>query len=225
MHSPVRRVCPSLLLGQLSIGYPHAVPKLRWGSEAPTDSDEARERLIDAAEACFERYGVMKTTIEDVAATARVSRATVYRYFEGRDELLLGVLVREGKRFLDRLANIFINEPNFGVALVEGTIFTIAAIREDDKLALLFTPDAAGTTGSVAGSSEAIFALTADFMRPFIKAAAASGQLRSGLDVNEISEWTLRTVLSFLMVKGPTERDEFAVRQYLKTYLLPAVVN
>lgn len=225
MRSSVRRVGPWVLLGQLSIGYPHAVPKLRWGAEAPTDSDEARERLIDAAEACFERYGVMKTTVEDVATEARVSRATVYRYFEGRDELLLGVLMREGRRFLDRLADIFTNEPNFGVALVEGTIFTIAAIREDDKLALLFTPDAAGTTGSVAGSSEAIFALTADFMRPFIEAATASGQLRPGLDVDETSEWTLRTVLSFLMVQGPTERDEFAVRQYLNTYLLPAVMN
>ncbi|MBI1843295.1 MAG: TetR/AcrR family transcriptional regulator, partial [Actinobacteria bacterium] len=43
------------------------MPKLRWGAEAPTDSDQSRERLIDAAEACFERYGVMKTTVEDVA--------------------------------------------------------------------------------------------------------------------------------------------------------------
>ena len=201
------------------------MPKLRWGAEAPTDSDQARERLIDAAEACFERYGVMKTTVEDVAGEARVSRATVYRYFEGRDELLLGVLMREGRRFLDRLAAILADEADFGIALTEGILFTIAGIRGDDKLALLFTSDAAGTTGSVAGASEAIFALTTEFMRPFIEAAATSGQLRPGLEVDEASEWMLRTVLSFLMVQGPVERDESTLRRYLTTYFLPAVVN
>lgn len=201
------------------------MPKLRWGAQAPSDSDQARERLIDAAEACFERFGVMKTTIEDVAGEARVSRATVYRYFEGRDELLLAVLIREGRRFLDRLTEILENEEDFGTALVEGVIFTVAAIRDDDKLALLFTPDAAGTTGSVAGASEAIFALTADFMRPFIEQAATNGRLRPGLEVDEASEWMLRTVLSFLMVQGPGERDEKALRKYLATYFVPAVVN
>ena len=201
------------------------MPKLRWGAEAPSDSDQARERLIDAAEACFERYGVMKTTVEDVAGEARVSRATVYRYFEGRDELLLGVLMREGRRFLDRLAAILASEADFGIALTEGILFTIAGIRGDDKLALLFTSDAAGTTGSVAGASEAIFALTTEFMRPFIEAAATSGQLRPGLEVDEASEWMLRTVLSFLMVQGPVERDESTLRRYLTTYFLPAVVN
>ncbi len=201
------------------------MPKLRWGTQAPANTETARERLIDAAEACFERFGVMKTTVEDVATEAKVSRATVYRYFDGRDELLLGVLMREGRRFLDRLSSIFTSEPDFGIALIEGTIFTIAAIREDDKLALLFTPDAAGTTSSVAGASEAVFNLTSDFMRPFIEAAAAKGQLREGLSINEASEWMLRTVLSFLTVQGPVERDENALRKYLNTYFLPALLT
>ncbi len=201
------------------------MPKLRWGTEAPANTETARERLIDAAEACFERFGVMKTTVEDVATEAKVSRATVYRYFDGRDELLLGVLMREGRRFLDRLSSIFASEPDFGIALIEGTIFTIAAIREDDKLALLFTPDAAGTTSSVAGASEAIFNLTSDFMGPFIEAAATKGQLREGLSINEASEWMLRTVLSFLTVQGPVERDDDALRKYLNTYFLPALLT
>ena len=38
--------------------------QLRWGTEAPNDTAAARERLVDAAEACFQRFGVMKTTIE-----------------------------------------------------------------------------------------------------------------------------------------------------------------
>src|SRR3546814_9749490 len=58
-----------------------------WRSDAPSSVDDARDRLIDAAETCFTRFGVAKTTLEDIATEAGVSRATVYRYFEGgRDE-------------------------------------------------------------------------------------------------------------------------------------------
>ena len=41
---------------------------------------EARELLLDATERCFERYGIAKTTIDDIADEAGVSRGTVYRY-------------------------------------------------------------------------------------------------------------------------------------------------
>ena len=65
--------------------------RLRWGDSAPSGAAAARDRLVDAAEACIDRFGVGKTTLDDVATEARVSRATVYRYFQNRDELVLEV--------------------------------------------------------------------------------------------------------------------------------------
>ena len=59
----------------------------RWGAKHSRCDGTARERLVDAAEACFDRLGVASTTVEDVAREAQVSRNTVYRYFAGgRDE-------------------------------------------------------------------------------------------------------------------------------------------
>lgn len=76
----------------------------RWGAHAPESAAEAKERLIDAAESCFERFGVGKTTVEDIAAAASVSRGTVYRYFErGRDEVVFAVLMREADRYESQL--------------------------------------------------------------------------------------------------------------------------
>ena len=43
----------------------------------PVTTDATRERIIDAAEECFGRFGVAKTTVEDIAAAAKLSRATV----------------------------------------------------------------------------------------------------------------------------------------------------
>ena len=53
-----------------------------------------RERVVESAERCFAQYGVAKTTVEDVARLAGVSRASVYRYFPGgRDEIVLAALL------------------------------------------------------------------------------------------------------------------------------------
>lgn len=198
--------------------------KLRWGADAPNDMTSARARLIDAAEACFQRYGVVKTTVEDVAASAKVSRATVYRYFADRDELILGVLLREAGRFLDRLTTEINREPTFDRAVVNGVLFTVDAVRADENLALLFAPEAIGITTSIAGASEALFKLTTEFLRPFFEAARDSGQLRADIDIDEAAEWTLRAVLSMLTVQGPVERSRAQQHRFLSTFLVPALV-
>lgn len=198
--------------------------RLRWGEEAPTDTDAARERLIDAAEMCFHKYGVMKTTVEDVAAIAKVSRATVYRYFAGRDELILGVLLREGARFLDRLGSRIDAAQNIEDAVLLGVLYTLKAIRADENLALLFAPEVAGVTTSIAGASEALFTLTADFLLPYFEAAQVAGTLRPTIDLDDAAEWTLRTILSLVTVDGPRKRTEPQLREFLQSFLLPALI-
>lgn len=200
-----------------------AAAKLRWGTEAPSDTDSARIRLIDAAESCFSKYGVLKTTVEDVASAAKVSRATVYRYFSDRDELILGVLLRQANRFLDRLRIEIERDPKFENAIVNGVMFTVKAVRADEHLALLFAPEVAGVTTAVAGASEAMFELTTEFLRPFFEAARENGDLRGDVDLEEAAEWTLRVVLSLLTVEGPVSRKPEQERRFLATYLVPAL--
>lgn len=202
--------------------YPGDMAKLRWGESAPEDLNEARVRLVDAAEACFDRYGVLKTTVEDVATEAHVSRATVYRYFAGRDDLILAVLLREAGRFQGLLAKKVQKQENLADALVEGVLFTVDSVRSDPHLALLFTPEAAGLTTQIAGASEALFETTAEFLRPLL---ADNDQLRAGVNVEEASEWLLRVILSLLTASGPVQRSTAAQRRYLHTFLVPALVD
>ena len=55
----------------------------------PAADPALRERLLEAAYACVARFGLAKTTVEDVVKESGVSRATVYRVFPGgKDELL-----------------------------------------------------------------------------------------------------------------------------------------
>lgn len=197
-----------------------------WRSDAPTSVDDARDRLVDAAEACFTRFGVAKTTLEDIATEAGVSRATVYRYFEGgRDEIILGVVLREGREFLESLGRRVQREQTLGDAIVEGVLYTVAAVRKNDHLALLFAPDVAGHTTSIAGASAALYELTQDFLRPIFEQARTAGQLRDGIIAEDAAEFVLRMILSLLSVAGPRERSQAKEREFLRTYCAGALVR
>ncbi len=50
------------------------------GASAPTSTED---RIADALLVCMGRWGLAKTTVEDIAREAGVSRATVYRLFPG----------------------------------------------------------------------------------------------------------------------------------------------
>jgi len=197
-----------------------------WRSDAPSSVEDARNRLVDAAEACFTRFGVAKTTLEDIATEAGVSRATVYRYFEGgRDEIILGVVLREGKAFLEALGRRVQREETLGSAIVEGVLYTVSAVRKNEHLALLFAPEVAGHTTSIAGASTALYELTQDFLRPIFEQARAAGQLRDGIIAEDAAEFVLRMILSLLSVAGPRARSQAKEREFLRTYCAGAVVR
>ncbi len=202
--------------------------KLRWGDEVPADATAARARLVDAAEACIDRHGLAKTTVEDVATEAKVSRATIYRYFGNRDELILRVLLRDLERSTDRdLAEFYdgVADPiGFAQATVDTAAYLLASIRRSPKLQLLLQRESAGFNAAIAGASDALFAEWTEDISPFLATAQASGLLRDDVEPAEIAEWILRVILSLLMIEGPTVHTVDEERRLLQTFLAPGLV-
>jgi TetR/AcrR family transcriptional regulator len=69
-----------------------------------TMPDEPIDRILDAAYASFTRHGIRRTTMDDIAAAAGMSRPGVYQYVKNKDDVFL------------RLANRL-----FGAALAQAT--------------------------------------------------------------------------------------------------------
>jgi AcrR family transcriptional regulator len=62
------------------------------------ESDEARARILDAAEKQFRRVGYHRTSVADIAAELGMSPANIYRFFPSRDaitESICGRVVNE----------------------------------------------------------------------------------------------------------------------------------
>jgi AcrR family transcriptional regulator len=57
------------------------------------DRTSTRVRIVDGALRCLARQGVAKSTVDDIARQAGLSRATVYRTFpRGKDDILAAVV-------------------------------------------------------------------------------------------------------------------------------------
>ena len=64
---------------------------------------ETEDRLMRAALTCIARVGVRKTTLDEVAREAGCARATLYRYYPGKDAVLAAVVDREARCMASRV--------------------------------------------------------------------------------------------------------------------------
>ncbi len=56
---------------------------------------ERRGHILSAAARCFVRAGFHRSTMQDVAAEARMSAGNVYRYFPSKDAVVAGLVARD----------------------------------------------------------------------------------------------------------------------------------
>lgn len=50
--------------------------------------------ILDAAKELFQVNGVLRTTVDEIARTADCSKATIYVYFQNKDDILLSYCFR-----------------------------------------------------------------------------------------------------------------------------------
>jgi AcrR family transcriptional regulator len=67
-------------------------------ANVPVES-EARERILESAYELFSRRGIRDVGIDEVIERAGVAKATLYRHFPSKDELVLGFLERREQRW------------------------------------------------------------------------------------------------------------------------------
>jgi len=186
----------------------------------PSDADAARERLMDAAEACVEQYGIAKTTMDDIAKMAGVSRPTVYRHFSDRDSLILAVVMRRSRMLAGRAVKLIGRYETFADQLVEGLLFLVEKGRKDPFVRLLVAPEHMDLANRILGGSIPA-ELNYEIWEPILTEARQRGELRADLDFEAVSRW-LTYLIVLLLGRFEVDDDVEAQRQMLRTFVVPA---
>ena len=195
----------------------------RRSGVVPQDSEAAQAHFIDAAEICFERYGVMKTTMEDIAKMAGVSRPTVYRHFSDRDSLILAVVMRRARSLIGKAQAVIRRHERFEDRLVEGLLFLVKTGRQDPFVRILVSPEHLDLAQQILGATDAVIDLTQEMWQPILDEAAEKGELAPGLDDREIARWITHVEL-ILVGRFDLAANDDDVRRMLRTFLVPAFV-
>lgn len=182
------------------------------------------ESLLDAAESCLERFGLAKTTVEDVAQAAGVSRATVYRQIGNRDALLLAVAIRDAERTAAAAIGDLRRFDSIGDWIVEGLLFCLREIPQRPVLSVMVAPQEVGAASRLVFTSARMLEIGSDILRPVFERARSDGLLHEDVELDAFMEWILRILMSYLAAPGPPERTEDDMRRLLRQMLLPAVL-
>ena len=169
-----------------------------------------RERLLAATYACVARFGMAKTTVEDVAKEAGVARATVYRHFPGgRDELLREAIGWQVRLFFLDLAVAVDGAPDFRGVLCEGLYHAHRSVAEHEVLQKLLSNEPERLLPMLTTEADRLLPMIAEFFQPYLEREP----LRPGVTVGEAADYVARMVVSHINAQGRwdlTDRDQVA---------------
>ena len=92
-------------------------------------ADELVDRVAAAALDQFAEYGIRRSTIDDIARRAGVSKMTVFRRFQNKQGLIEVVIAREIRRGMAELARAWERQDTLEEALVQGFEFVGRFVR------------------------------------------------------------------------------------------------
>jgi AcrR family transcriptional regulator len=186
-----------------------------------------RERLLEAAYECVVRYGLAKTTVEDVVKQSGVSRATVYRVFPGgKDELLRAAVGWEMGRFFGRLAEAVAGAPDFASLVESGLVFAHDAVRRHEVLQKVLVAEPERLLPLLTTEQEAPLAFITAFLLPYLEREQRAGRVVADVDLGESAEFVARMILSLVGSPGAWDLDDPQdVRVLVRTQLLAGVLT
>ncbi|MGH9035605.1 MAG: TetR/AcrR family transcriptional regulator [Acidimicrobiia bacterium] len=183
-----------------------------------------RNSIVEAAVTCFGEYGVAKTTMEDIAQRANVSRITVHRHFRTRDALIQEVLAEKLRRFTARARKELEACDTLTDRIVRYLMLSVSVGARDKSLMALLEADGSGHAGEVVATSEALRRSVEELWGPFFEDARTRGELRAEITSEDASFWIM--MMQFLLVQALHKRFRGdRLEELIRHFITPAFVT
>jgi AcrR family transcriptional regulator len=170
-----------------------------------------RTRLMEAGRSCFLRFGLTKTTIEDLTRPVGIAKASFYLFFDSKEDLFVEVFMEEMPAMMDRLLDAsFHATDDVREALIR---FMRAMVHEleTNEFARLLLEDPSGLERLASSLDYARILLRAtDFFAPLLE-EIAQAQARGAIIAGD----PLQVTYSMGVIKLlPVNRDRIPPEMY-----------
>jgi AcrR family transcriptional regulator len=190
----------------------------------PATSTDLEQRIVQAMLDCMGRWGVAKTTADDIARAAGISRATLYRAFPGGKEIAFeALLAHEACRFFAAATERLDGCATLDDLLVVGITDAARFLTTHEALAYVLAHEPERVLPAFAFHRlDRALAIATAAAAPHLRRFVASDQAAA-----DHAEWLVRIVLSYLMCPSPSLdlTDDADVRRFVTTYLAPGITD
>lgn len=191
--------------------------------EQVDEADATRTRVLDAAYDQFCRMGIQRSTMEDVARRAGISRITLYRRFTTKDALVEQVVRREFRRYFDRFLTDITHAPTPADRVVLGFVTSLRAIRDNPLIGGLIATEPDHLIPSMINDGGHTLATVRHFVAGQLRHEQHAGTIPDHLDIDLIAEMMVRISASFLAVPSLLIDldDEHQLADLARRFLVP----
>jgi AcrR family transcriptional regulator len=182
-----------------------------------TTIQSPEDRILDAARRCVDRWGINKLTIDDVAAEANVSRATLYRIFPGGKDVMFDALrVRELSEFFAGMRSSIEPVESLLDFAVKASVYALREMRNDEHLAMMLSTEEGTALKSLTVEGlPRILNVASQYMTPFLT------EFIPAEEAEVLVELLARFVISFFL--APSQHFDLADPDSARSFFAPFI--
>jgi TetR/AcrR family transcriptional repressor of uid operon len=164
-----------------------------------------------------------RSTIQDVARRAGVSRITVYRRFATKDELVEQVVRREFRRYFDQFLLDIQQARTVADRIVLGFASSLRAIRRNPLIAGLMAVEPDVLVPYLVGGDGRMLAAVQRFVAGQLRLEQRAGNVSAEVNVELVAELMARVSASFLLTPSHVvdPDDDEQMRALARQFLVP----
>jgi TetR/AcrR family transcriptional regulator, repressor for uid operon len=164
------------------------------------DHDETGARILDAAYELFCHIGIQRTTMEDVARRAGISRITIYRRFANKSALIDQLVRRELSRYLDQFRIDIQHAETAADRVVLGFTSALRATRRNPLIGGLLAVDPNALIPTTIRDGGRTLATVREFVAGQLRREQHAGNVSPDLNADIVAELMVRVCASFLVI-------------------------
>lgn len=178
----------------------------------------AQDRVLAAAYRCFDEFGPVKTTIEDIAKEADVTRRTVYKYFPNKEEILATIYRLEGQKLDAKVLRIAERGGDIAEALTDSIEVSLRTVLKTPHLRGVVASQ--NLTSQAAATSSALHQEHRVRWRPLLEPAMASGKLDPRLSLDEVVSWLILSEHILLLRTQGFKEPSAELRRFIRNFIV-----
>ena len=179
---------------------------------------DTQTKIVEAALACVHRWGVEKVTLNDIAREAGVTRPTVYSYFKTRDDVIRYALLQSAYGFADKLMKEIQKYDTPQDRLLAACLFALERLPKEPYLEMVTDKGLSKILNEHALNTPQGMELIRGLFRFIYSDVDIEDE-----ELEEVSEITVRLMLSFLTIESQVKRTTEEMRSFLQRRLFPAI--